>query len=153
MSFPGKDVPSSSTELCEATMPGFSTLNTAVSGLNAAQRAVEVTSQNIANVNTPGYSRQQLLLASVGATTAAHFHTGGNSAILGGVKVEALLRVRDTFLETARVNAGATKAALDVQASSLSGVEGLLNEPGDDGLQAVLDDFFSSWHELAANPG
>jgi flagellar hook-associated protein 1 FlgK len=56
-------------------------------------------------------------------------------------------------LETARVNAGATKAALDVQASSLSGVEGLLNEPGDDGLQAVLDDFFSSWHELAANPG
>jgi flagellar hook-associated protein 1 FlgK len=134
-------------------MSGFSALNTAISGLNAAQRAVEVTSQNIANVNTPGYSRQQLLLSSVGSTTAAHFHTGNNSAILGGVQIDAVLRVRDSFLETARVNAGATKQALGIRASTLNGVEGLLNEPGDNGLQAVVDDFFTSWHELAANPG
>jgi flagellar hook-associated protein 1 FlgK len=134
-------------------MSGFAALNTAISGLAAAQRAVEVTSQNIANVNTPGYSRQRLLLSSVGSTTAAHFHTGSNAAILGGVQIDAVVRIRDAFLETARVNAGATKEALEVRALALSGVEGLLNEPGDDGLQAVLDNFFSSWHELAANPG
>jgi flagellar hook-associated protein 1 len=134
-------------------MSGFSALNTAISGLNAAQRAIDITSQNIANVNTPGYSRQRVELSSVSGTTAAHFHTGGNAAILGGVQIDAVIRIRDTFLETARVNAGAAKAALDIRASTLTGAEGLLNEPGDDGLQAVLDDFFSSWHELAANPG
>ncbi|HST80435.1 MAG TPA: flagellar hook-associated protein FlgK [Kineosporiaceae bacterium] len=146
-------VPSSSTELCEAAMTAFSALNTSISGLAAAQRAVDITSQNIANVNTPGYSRQQIRLSSVGSTTAAHFYTGDNSAILGGVKIDDVLRVRDAFLETARVNAGATKEALAVQASALSGVEGLLNEPGDDGIQAVIDDFYASWHNLAANPG
>jgi flagellar hook-associated protein 1 FlgK len=134
-------------------MTGLSGFNTAVSGLSAAQRAMEVIAQNIANANTPGYSRQQVQLSSVGATPSAHFHTGGNAAILGGVQIDAVLRVRDTFLETARVNAGATKAALDIRASSLSGVEGLLNEPGDNGLQAVVDDFYASWHELAASPG
>lgn len=134
-------------------MTGLSGFNTAVSGLSAAQRAIEVTSQNIANVNTPGYSRQQVQLSSVGQTSVAHFHTGNNVAILGGVQIDAVVRVRDTFLETARVNAGATKSALDIRASTLSGVEGLLNEPGDDGLQAVVDDFYASWHELAASPG
>ncbi len=134
-------------------MTGLSGFNTAVSGLNAAQRAIEVTAQNIANANTPGYSRQQVLLSSVGTTTAAHFYTGGNAAILGGVQIDAVLRVRDTFLETARVNAGATKALLDIQATTLNGVEGLLNEPGDDGLQAVIDDFYSAWHEVASSPG
>jgi flagellar hook-associated protein 1 len=134
-------------------MTGLSGFNTAVTGLSAAQRAIEVTSQNIANVNTPGYSRQQVQLSSLGSTTAAHFHTGSNTAILGGVQIDAVLRVRDTFLETARVNAGSAKAALDIRASTVTGVEGLLNEPGDEGLQAVIDDFYASWHELAASPG
>ena len=134
-------------------MTGLSGFNTAVSGLSAAQRAIEVTAQNIANANTPGYSRQQVQLSSVGTTTAAHVYTGGNAAILGGVNIDAVLRVRDTFLETARVNAGSTKAALDIRASTLSGVESLMHEPGDDGLQAVVDDFYASWHELAASPG
>ena len=133
-------------------MSALGSFNTAVSGLNAAQRAIDVTSQNIANANTPGYSRQQVQLSSVGTTTAAHVYTGGNAAILGGVQIDDVVRVRDTFLETARVNAGATKEALDIRASTLAGAEGLLNEPGDDGLQAGLDEFFSAWHGLASNP-
>jgi flagellar hook-associated protein 1 len=133
-------------------MSGFSTLNTAVSGLSAAQRAIDVTAQNIANANTVGYSRQQVQLSARGTSTAAHFYTGGNEAILGGVQIDAVVRVRDTFLESARANAGATKEALDVRATTLSGVEGLMNEPGDDGLQAGLDDFYSAWHGLATNP-
>ncbi len=134
-------------------MPGFSALNTAISGLHAAQRAIEVTGQNIANVNTPGYSRQRVLLSSVGSSTDAHFHTGNNNAILGGVKIDAVIRVRDAFLETARVNAGAAKEALTVRASTLAGVESLLNEPGDNGIQASIDDFFNAWHAVAASPG
>jgi flagellar hook-associated protein 1 FlgK len=134
-------------------MAGMSALNTAISGLNAAQRAIETTSQNIVNANTPGYARQRVQMSSLGATTASHFYTGDTGTFIGGVQVDGVFRVRDTFLETARVNAGGAKAALDVQASTLSGAEGLLNEPGENGVQAVLDDFYSSWHDLAANPG
>ena len=134
-------------------MSGFSALNTAISGLNAAQRAIDTTSQNIANANTPGYARQRVQLSSVANTTDAHFYTGDEGTLIAGVQVDGVFRVRDTFLETAKVNASASKAALDVQASTLSGAEGLLNEPGDNGLQAVLDDFYSSWHDLAQNPG
>ncbi len=134
-------------------MAGFSALNTAISGLNAAQRAIDTTSQNIANANTPGYARQRVQLSSIGATTSAHFYTGDTGTFIGGVQVDGVFRVRDTFLETARVNASASKAALDIQASTLSGAEGLLNEPGDNGIQSVLDTFYSSWHDLAQNPG
>jgi flagellar hook-associated protein 1 FlgK len=132
-------------------MSALGSFNTAVSGLNAAQRAIDITSQNIANANTPGYSRQQVELQSVGTTTAAHFYTGSIASVLGGVEIKNVVRVRDAFLETARVNAGATKAALDIRASTLAGAEGLLNEPGDDGIQAALDDFYSAWHGLASN--
>lgn len=41
-------------------------VNIALSGLNANRVALDVTAQNVANINTPGYSRQQALMASVG---------------------------------------------------------------------------------------
>ena len=41
-------------------------VNIALSGLNANRVALDVTAQNVANINTPGYSRQQALTASVG---------------------------------------------------------------------------------------
>jgi flagellar hook-associated protein 1 FlgK len=134
-------------------MPGFSTLGTAISGLNAAQRAIDTTAQNIANANTVGYSRQQVQLSSIGASTAANFHTGGLMQVVAGVQIDGIVRVRDIFLETARVEAGAAKQTLDARVSTLGGVEQLFNEPGDNGLQAAFDDFYASWHGLAQNPG
>jgi flagellar hook-associated protein 1 len=130
-----------------------SAMNTAIQGLNTAQRAVDISSQNIANANTPGYSRQRVELASVGATSAPSVYTSGNKTFIGGVQITGVIRVHDAFLEQARVNAGATSAALTAQADALAGVEGLLNEPGENGLQSVLDGFYASWHDLAQNPG
>jgi len=77
--------------------------------------------------------RPNAFVGPFGATTAAHFYTGDTGTFIGGVQVDGVFRVRDTFLETARVNAGGAKAALDIQASTLSGAEGLLNEPGENG--------------------
>ena len=48
-------------------MSGFSTMNTAISGLLASQRALDVVGQNVVNANTPGYSRQSVRVSSVGA--------------------------------------------------------------------------------------
>ncbi len=133
-------------------MSTFGTLNTAVSGLLAAQRAMDATGQNVVNANTPGYSRQRVLLSSVGAPATSTFHTGSSTPI-GGVKIDAVSRIRDSFIEATRAAAGSRQAALDAQHATLTGAQLLLAEPGVNGLQAGLDGFYASWHELSLNPG
>jgi flagellar hook-associated protein 1 FlgK len=132
-------------------MSGFSTLNTAVTGLAAAQRALDIAGQNIVNANTPGYSRQRVTLASAGGATTATFFSG-NAANFGGVSVEDITRVRDAFLEATRAAAGSKQSALTIQADSLASAQTLLSEPGDTGLQAAVDGFYKAWHDLASSP-
>lgn len=132
-------------------MSGFSSLNTAVSGLAAAQRAMDVAGQNIVNANTPGYARQRVQLAEVASATTASFHSGGGTG-LGGVTVAGVSRIKDAFVEAARAAAGARQAALASQAGALTSAQQLLAEPGTTGLQATMDAFYASWHDLANNP-
>ena len=132
-------------------MSTFGTLNTGVLGLFAAQRAMETTSQNVVNANTPGYSRQRVQQQSVGAPPAATFHTGSSTAI-GGVRVTDVTRIKDIFVEATRAAAGARQNALEAQQTVLNGTQLLFAEPGDNGLQSGLDSFFAAWHELASNP-
>ena len=137
---------------CEARMTGFSSLNTAVTGLYAAQRAMDVTGQNIVNANTPGYSRQRAVLTEIGSATSSSLFTG-NGANNGGVNVATVARIKDAFVEGARVAAGARRqAALGGQTGALTGVEQLLGEPGETGLQSTIDSFYAAWHDLANNP-
>jgi len=130
---------------------GFSTLNTAVSGLAAAQRAMDATSQNIVNSNTAGYSRQRVELNSVGTPPGATLHTG-NSTTLDGVQITSVTRVKDAFIEATRAAAGGRQATLDAQTSILTGAQTLLSEPGSTGLQSTLDSFYSSWQDLSNTP-
>jgi flagellar hook-associated protein 1 FlgK len=133
-------------------MSGFSTMNTAISGLLASQRALDITGQNVVNANTPGYSRQSVRISAVGGTPSSTFHTGNAQAVVGGVRVETIERIRDTFLENTRVAAGASLEAVKAQTNALQGAEQLLSEPGDGGLQSVIDDFYNAWHDLAQKP-
>src|SRR5919199_72569 len=133
-------------------MSGFSSLNTAVTGLSAAQRAMEVAGQNIVNANTPGYSRQRVQLAEVATASSSSLFTGGGTGV-GGVTVAGVARIRDVFVEGARAAAGARQASLTSQTASLTGTQQLLAEPGTTGLQTTMDSFYSAWHDLANNPG
>jgi flagellar hook-associated protein 1 FlgK len=131
-------------------MTGFGTLNTAATGLSAAQRAMDITGQNIVNANTAGYSRQRVLLSSAGPATSATFFSG-QQATFGGVGVSDITRIRDSFLEATRAAAGSRQETLTAQASALAGAQQLLAEPGDNGLQRSMDEFFNSWHDVATN--
>lgn len=133
-------------------MGGFSTMNTAISGLLASQRALDVTGQNVVNANTPGYSRQRVQVSSIAGSPSANFHTGNSDVTIGGVKVDTIERIRDVFLENTRVAAGAANEAIKAQTNALQGAEQLLSEPGDGGLQSVVDDFYNAWHDLAQKP-
>ena len=126
-------------------------LSTAIQGLATAQRGMDVTSQNVVNANTPGYSRQQIHLAAVGTTTGASFHTG-NAAFFGGVEVTGLERVRDAFLEATTSAANSRMSALSAHTSALTSAEGLVAEPSDTGLQTIMTSFFTAWHDLGAAP-
>jgi flagellar hook-associated protein 1 len=130
---------------------GFSSLNTAVTGLAAAQRAMDVAGQNIVNANTPGYARQRVQLGEVVSATSSSLFTGGGQAV-GGVNVQSVTRMKDAFVEAARAAAGARQAALTSQTGALTGAQQLLAEPGRTGLQATMDAFYAAWHDLANNP-
>ena len=132
-------------------MSSFGSLNTALTGLSAAQRAMDVTGQNIVNANTPGYSRQRVLLSSAGSSTAASFFAG-QQAGFGGVGVADVTRIRDAFLEASRAAAGGRQEMLTAQANALAGAQQLLAEPGQNGLQSALDAFYAGWADLANTP-
>ena len=93
-------------------MTGFSSLNTAVTGLYAAQRAMDVTGQNIVNANTPGYSRQRVALAEIGSATSSSLFTG-DGADNGGRERGRRGADQGRFVEGARVAAGAPAGGAD----------------------------------------
>lgn len=123
----------------------FSTFNTAKSGLTVHQSGINVTSHNIANSSTVGYSRQRAKIQ-----TSRPITLGAEAGQVGtGAQISAIERVRDSFLdyqvrvETAELGKYSTK--LDY----LSQVEGIFNEPSDTGISTALSDFFDAFQELS----
>jgi flagellar hook-associated protein 1 len=123
----------------------FSSLEIGRKSLLAQQQALQVTSNNVANVNTPGYSRQRAVLE------ASRPLQDGLLQIGTGVDVSSVESARDRFLEI-RVadgtqSAGKQQASLD----SLNQIEGVFNV-GDQGIQEAISRFFNSFSTLANDP-
>ncbi len=117
--------------------------------LFAQQTALSTTGHNIANINTAGYTRQR---ANMQATNAISI-PGMSSFQLGtGVDVNKIERLREDYLDvqyrTENKNVGYWGAKRD----TLSRMEGLMNEPSDNGLAHVMDEFWAGWEELAKDP-
>jgi len=130
----------------------ISGLYTALSGLNAQRRVLDVTAHNVANEATPGYHRQRVELQPNGvASVAAVFAGPGTNA--GGVNVLGVTRVIDQFAEARLLRESAVHSGTMEMASALSRVELVFSEPSDSGLAAVLDDFWAGWSDLASHPG
>jgi len=123
-----------------------SVLEIGKSGLNIYQMATEVTSQNIANVNTPGYSRQQVVLETAPPTTANGFPLGT------GVRIASITRSYDALLQQQLVNAQTTAGYDTTKSNVLQQIEPSFNEVANDGLGAAISNFFGAWQGLALNP-
>jgi flagellar hook-associated protein 1 len=137
-----------------AGISSFTGLNIALRGLTAQQRALDVTSHNIANVGTAGYSRQEAVLSAAPALDiASGALAGGQGAQLGqGVDVLTYRRIRDDFLDLQWRAQNMSGGQAEVTAQRLSQVETTLGSGGDSDLGAQLDKFWSAWQTLAANP-
>ena len=115
-------------------------------GLKVNQIAMEVASENIANVNTPGYSRQRVLLETAPPTNHNGFPLGT------GVKISTVERYYDALLQKQLLNAGATSGYNNANLQLLQQVEPAFNELVYDGLGSSINNFFNSWQDLTLNP-
>lgn len=122
-----------------------SVLNIAKNAMLASQFAIQVTSNNIANVNTEGYSRQVADLKE-GPLVPSEFGLLGT-----GVRVEGLITYYDKFLETAIANKKTDLEQQSAEATYFSRVETILNEDNSN-LAANITEFFNAWQALSADP-
>ena len=121
-------------------------LNIAKQALLAHQTSVQVGSHNIANVDTPGYTRQSLRL---GANNATPLPVGN---IGGGVNAETIFRNYDRFMTERIASQHSVLSNLESQKDSLRIVETIFNEAQGFGLNDVMSQFWNSWQDLSDNP-
>ncbi len=124
----------------------FDGLSIGLSGLNAAQTALNTTQNNIANANTPGYSRQTVDLTEAFPALDVPGTRGR------GVSISAIRSSRNDLLEK-RLRASDSLTSYYKSASELlARVETLFNEPAGTGLSDALNSFFGAWQTLSTNP-
>ena len=123
-----------------------SILNAGRTALLANQKAIDVTSNNIANVNTPGYTRQRPIFKSLGTTMAA----GGTSAT--GVQITEVRRAYDRYLSAQLNTENQSLGRWEAQQSGLERTEIIFTEAEDFGLSHSMSEFWNAWQDLANNP-
>jgi flagellar hook-associated protein 1 FlgK len=122
-------------------------MNIAAGAIQADQIAMEVVSHNIANVNTPGYTRQSAVLESGSPVSMNQLKIGM------GVQVASVAQAFDPYTTRAIQQNTSSLNEYQTEASILSRLESLFNETGNATLSNAMNDFWNSWQDVANNPG
>ena len=131
-----------------STFLGF---ETARKGLVVNQKGLDVTGQNITNVNTEGYTRQRIDTVSVSSITHSNIKVIGTSTVGQGVLVNGVSQIRDKQLDLRFRSEMSETAYYDKTLAILDGVETVLNE-FDSGIQPILSGFKSALQDLSVYP-
>lgn len=123
----------------------MSLLNIGMSGLNAAQGSLSVLSNNIANANTAGYSRQQTLQNSSASNAF------GGVFIGSGTTLADVRRVYNEYLDTAYQNSTALNNDAKAYQDQIGAVDKVLSDKST-GLSSVLSSFFATLQTASSNP-
>lgn len=127
-------------------MAGINSIfNTASSSLVAQRVAMDVTGENIANVNTPGYSRQRAIMETAPVTNSNGFPLGT------GVQVKTVQRFYDAVLQKNITDGNSFLKNDQSRLTSLLAIEPSFNDLATDGLGKSIQDFFDSWQALSVN--
>jgi len=118
------------------------TLKAASSGLNAAQASLRAVSDNIANVNTPGYVRKQVVQSALVVDGAGM-----------GVKIDGVKRITDQYLQMASLSASSDAERWGAVAQYLDNAQSLFGDPSKDGFFFNrLDKAFAAFATAADDP-
>ena len=126
----------------------FFGLEIAVRGLYTSRQQLDITGHNITNVNTAGYSRQvamQQASAPLGVPSGAGM-VGTGSDVVG------ISRIRDDFLDFKFWSENDDYGEWETKFTMMSELEAIFDEPSDNGMNKVFDDFYFSLQELAKDP-
>ncbi len=124
----------------------FSIIESAKRAINSSRAGMEVTSHNVSNVNTPGYTRQRIELTSTDVLNLK------NGMINAGVKVVGVKQIRDEFIEGEIRRISNLVGNYSIEKEILTRIESLLNEPDETGLGNLLENFFNAFDDLSKNP-
>lgn len=124
----------------------MSALNIGARALNANLAALQVIGNNIANVNTPGYSRQNVMLQSSG------YQQMGNGFFGKGVEIATVERSHNQYLTREAQKAGSVAAADALRYARLQQLESAF-PTGSAGLGTALNDMLNAWTDVSSSPG
>lgn len=134
-------------------MPGtFFGINTALRGLEAQQGAMDVTSHNIANASTPGYSRQSVDMQTTDPWYDPSMQPAGVGQFGTGVTITAITRAHDSFTQQQIVYQNQAQQQQQTLSDTLNSVSQIYNDPTAQGFSTLLSNYFTAWQQLANNP-
>ncbi len=114
-------------------------------GIEANRRALNTTSNNVSNANTPGYSRQRAVFASNAKSTV------GGTTLGGGVRIDRVMRMHNDFVQGQIMEESKTHGGFKARAEGLGRIEGQVYEQGKQ-LSERVNNFFNTFRELSTNP-
>ncbi|MHC4482153.1 MAG: flagellar hook-associated protein FlgK [Planctomycetota bacterium] len=117
-----------------------------LSGLSAAQKALDIIGNNIANAATEGYHRQRIEL------TPSYMSEVGSVLVGGGVDVSGITRMIDSLLEREILRQQSALAQVSRELTTLRTVENAFGEISTGGLSTAIDEFFNALRDLSAHP-
>ena len=134
-------------------MATFGEFTVARLGMIASQMALNVTGQNISNINTAGYTRQQLDQYSFITNSSGMYHSSSSASVGSGVMLAGVSQLRDPYLDIRfrkeMSSVGSTDATLNV----LDQLQSVINNVDKEGIVTQLQDLFSRISELGSHVG
>ncbi len=127
-------------------MSNFTVFQSSISALLANNQALSVAANNIANVNTEGYSRQRIVM------TAENPQVVGGLELGRGVTVATVERVFDAFVDLRLASAAQDAGKHSVMSQQLKQIDTIFNELGVNGIGSFMDEFFNAWQEVSNDP-
>lgn len=129
------------------------TLNTAKSGMNVSQVAIQTTSHNISNINTPGYSRQKVSQTASNAYSYPGMNSSFTAGQMGtGAQINDVTRIRNSFYDYQFRSESHEYGNTSIKYDYFKNIESIFNEPSDSAISSSLNSFFNSWNELSKDP-
>ena len=125
----------------------FNSLNVGYSGLTASQVGINTTGQNIANAETPGYTRQRVVNAA--STPLSNATPGAQGS---GVSVTEITRVFDAFVYNRYSDSSQSKEYSDFMRQSLEELSTYFPDIEGVGIKADLQNYYNTWQTLVDNP-
>lgn len=134
-------------------MPLMGSLYVGSSGLQTSQNALNTTAHNLSNVDTPGYTRQQVQLSGKSYLKLSTNPKAVNNKQTGlGVTYSRVKYVRDYFLDQTYRRESGRSMFYEVSTGVLEQIESQLGEMNGEAFQTTIEDFWTSIQELAKDP-